>query len=68
MKQGRLNGKRCLVCDSPLRDAPTRRWWLDKDGTHGICYDCILHLAKHVLWAMEHECKPNVTNLPERKR
>lgn len=48
---------KCLWCDKPLHTAPTRRWWVKKCYGQGLCYDCILSLAGHVLSAMERERK-----------
>lgn len=45
---------RCIVCDSILRPAPTRRWWMHKNSREGVCYECILSLAQGVLRFMEH--------------
>ena len=44
---------KCLYCDSILKNSPNKHWWVKKTYNEGICYRCILSLAKSVLVAME---------------
>jgi hypothetical protein len=36
----------CVYCDEPLKPAPTKRGWVKKDRTHGICFRCIESLHR----------------------
>jgi len=48
---------RCLYCDSELKPAPTKHFWIKKDYNNGICHRCILKLAASVLASMERQVK-----------
>lgn len=47
--------KKCVWCDRELKPAPTKLWHITKDFESGICYECVLSLAKLILVSLERE-------------
>ena len=57
----------CLWCEQILIDSPTDKWWIGH-RTHGkgICYDCVLSLAKQVLGMMEYNSRVSINESTNR--
>ena len=53
MRRRKHRATNCVICGRELTGAPTKRWWIHVSARKGICYECILKLAKSVLRAME---------------
>ena len=44
---------KCWYCESTLKESPNNHWWIKKTYNEGICYRCVLSLARSVLISME---------------
>ena len=44
---------KCWHCESTLEESPNNHWWTKKTYNEGICYRCVLSLARSVLISME---------------
>ena len=51
---------KCFVCECELKESPTYKWYMDLSWDKQICYDCIIKLAKSVLFAMEKEARRKI--------
>ena len=57
---------KCIWCDKDLKKKMNvKRWFITKNYNSGVCYRCVLTLARNVLRALEWEASINHNGIPK---